>query len=204
MHVPPLVYDLAKYVSLAIAVISLLWLAVRGSLEQAKRHGLPVAIAALMLSKRGLSRWGPPVGLVAGGAAAFLMWWQHCDVVFVRDGDHGPEITRRVWIGGTPPYYASQRLAYTARNPTWIVNESAWTLSAQQLGYGDSHTWRPIAIAPQTECVAASVDYIGPYDVPPDVITVTRDREIADAGIPASESRVWLTWDDRSDPRVSR
>src|ERR1700677_4990467 len=109
MHVPPLLYDVAKYGSLAIAGLSLLWLAVRGTLEQAaKRESLPVAIAAPMSWTRGLVRWAPRIGLVGGCVAAFMLWWHHCDVVFVRDGAGGPEITRRVWIGGEPPYYTTQ------------------------------------------------------------------------------------------------
>jgi hypothetical protein len=196
--VPPVVHTILFYGGFVIGVGGLICVGIGGvASKKKKQEPLPEAVLAARRPRNGVL-WQLLGGfaLIGGPAASIWLWFHSNHVVFVMN-DAGnpatPQIRRQVWIGG--PYPAQHSLDdHPGRRVTWIVNESSRELSAQSIGYGDSHTWQPTLIPPGASLPVHSVDYIGPNDPPPDAITVKQSRDVANAGIPASAQRVWLTW----------
>jgi hypothetical protein len=208
--VPPVVHDILFYGGFVVGVIGVICVGIGGSAAMKNKHEkakaakendkapLPEAVLANQRPRNAVL-WQLLGGfaLIGGPAASIWLWFHTSHVVFVRDNGSKPPtptISRKVWIGSEYPVKHSLD-AYPHRRATWIVNESSIELIAQSIGYGDSHTSSAIAIPPGASLPVNSVDYVGPGDAPPDVITVKVTKEVANAGIPASATRVWLTWE---------
>jgi hypothetical protein len=195
MLVAPIVRDILFYGGFAVGVVGLVCVAIGGQATKRRtKEPLPEAVLARKRPRNGvLWQLLGAFALIGGPAASIWLWFHSCQVVFVM-GD-GPTLSthRQACIGGA---YPAKRSLDTMpnRRATWIVNDSPLELTAQTLGYGDAYTSQPIAIPPGTSLPVASVDYIGPDDPPPGVITVVQTKEIVKAGIAASAKRVWLTW----------
>lgn len=194
MLVPPVVHTILFYGGFAVGVAGLIGVAIGGAATKRKKEPLPAAELANKRPRNGVL-WQLLGGfaLIGGPAASIWLWFHTNHVVFVRNGATNPQIDRQVWIGG--PYPAQHSLDNDPRRgATWIVNESSRELIAQSIGYGDSRTSPPTLIPSGASLPVESVDYVGPDQQPPGVITVKESREVANAGIAASATRVWLTW----------
>jgi hypothetical protein len=108
----------------------------------------------------------------------------------------GPVATRRVYLGARDHYTSQPRDPNSLegfRDPTWIVNQSGRPLTVTEIGYGELHSWPPFRppfkLAPGSLVNVESVDYIGPDDLPPESIEVSKSKEVADLHI-----RTWVTW----------
>lgn len=205
MLVAPLVYDLLFYGGFVVGVIGLGCVALGGAavMRAKKKQPLPPAELAHRRPRNGvLWQLVGAFALIGGPAASIWLWFHANPIVFVEDGarDGSPAIRRRVWIGSA---YAAPRslVEHPRRRATWIVNASSRELSAQDLGYGDAMTSPPVAIPPGASLPVDTVDHVGPDDPPPGFVTVTRAKEVADAGIAASARRVWLTWEPAPSPK---
>lgn len=199
MLVPPIAYTILFYGGFAVGIGGLIAVAIGGGAiqQKKKKEPLPEAVLANKRPRNGVL-WQLLGGfaLIGGPAASIWLWFHVNPVVFVRNDASNPQrptTSRQVWIGSEYP--AQRSLAeYRPRRATWIVNESSIQLTAQSIGYGDARTSQPIAIPPGASLPVDSVDYIGPDNQPPGVITVEQSKEVANAGIAASAQRVWLTW----------
>ncbi len=205
MLVPPIVHDILFYGGFSVGVVGLVCVGIGGAATMKKKQKekqekdkqpLPEAVLAKQRPRNGVL-WQLLGGfaLIGGPAASIWLWFHTNHIVFVRDGsDRAPTTTRQVWIGSQYPARHSLD-EYPGRRATWIVNETSITLTAQSIGYGDAQTSPPIAIPPGASLPVGSVDYIGPDQAPPGVITVKQSKDVANAGISASARRVWLTWE---------
>lgn len=197
MLVPPIVHTLLFYGGFAVGAVGLICVGIGGVAAKKTKQPLPEAVLENRRPRNGVL-WQLLGGfaLIGGPAASLWIWFHTNGVVLVRadaSNPQTPQVSRQVWIGGR--YLPQHSLDdHPRRGATWIVNESSIELAAQNIGYGDAHTWQPTPIPPGASLPVDSVDYIGPDDRPPGEITVTRSREVANAGIPALASRVWLTW----------
>jgi hypothetical protein len=148
---------------------------------------LPVATAQ---PRRASLVWLRPLlslGMVGGFVSAHTLWTHHCNVVLVRDGEHGLAVARLVWLGGAPPFHRADDL-YVPDEPTWIVNVGQ--------GYGGPIEWR-VSIQPHTQTGCAPVDSIGPDHEPPERLSVPGSSyDHPDTPSPPYERWTWLTWGD--------
>jgi hypothetical protein len=195
MLVAPLVRDILFYGGFAVGVVGVICVAIGGQATKRRtKEPLPEATLANKRPRNGVLWQLLGAFALIGGPAGSIWLWFHSNQVVVVTGDATAlHARRRAWIGDAYPAKRSLE-PMPSRRATWIVNDSSVELSAQSLGYGDAHTWQPIAIPPGASLPVVSVDYIGPDDPPPGEIMVKQPREVAKAGIAASAQRVWLTW----------
>ena len=196
MLIAPNLYQVLLWTGIGIAVVAVFVWGAYADIE-VQRKRLPAAVVAKKKSRgRALLRWLPvPTMLLGLGFSAFV--WFSTDVVVVTEDADGPTGMRWKWIGGGLPYRTDSSVPH---DPTWIVNHTRRTLLVYDVGYGAGATTSPLGgpsarIPPGKEYAAASVDYFGPDNEPPDKITVSQDKRLADHGIAPATYRVWLTWD---------
>ena len=197
MLVPPLVHY-----ALVLLGVALLILEVRAIPKRAVQARVPAATVASQSAVRRFARtWLPRIALLCGALAAFAGWWFSTSVVIVADGDHGPEAVRRVLIGPTPASYFDVDDFGDSRQMTWIVNRSSRTLTRRFIDYLDGNPVDEMSapgdpIEPGAITAVPTVDYLGPHDVPPEMLAPNSGRSdiAANAGLRSRDERIWLTW----------
>lgn len=160
---------------------------------------------ALVVAAAGLAwavkqrRWIGAVPVVVGLAIAVALWKGSTDVVLVRDDGpdaHEPTASRMEYlftgVGDVPLAPGEKEGRTFVVEPTWVVNESRFTVRIQTIeyrtrnsfDYGGGHAFE---VPPGTRAAESSIDLIGPEDEPPSEVT-------NDVGL-EHDSRTWLTWE---------
>ena len=172
MMVPPLLYKLLLYGSLAAIALSIVWYLAR-----------PAVV------RGALSRWGPLIGILGGLVVALSTGVASSRVVLVTDdGDH-PTARRMVYLGGTPPGATGWNDSLFTSSPTWVVNDSSHTLREVTVEYGQALGFDngPTEVPPHTTHAFVDIDNIGPDDRPPESVRDEYNLHM--------DQRLWLTWD---------
>jgi hypothetical protein len=141
-------------------------------------------------------RVAPVLGSLAFLAGAWQVHRHSIDVVIFDAAPAGPVATRRVYLGARDHYTSQPRDENSlgiSSYPTWIVHQSGRPLTVEVIGYGERHSWPSFKLAPGSLVDVASVDYIGPDDLPPESIEVSQSKQVADLHV-TGRTRTWVTW----------
>jgi hypothetical protein len=139
-------------------------------------------------------RWLPPLAIPIGLVLFYWSYTHRFEYVIVRDGDHGPTITRRYSADRIPEVSLAPGVHPPTESfgsePVWVINLSQRIVHVRSVQYGRSLAIdnSPTVIPPNTSAHFVHIDHIGPRDIPP--AEVNDDVNIGIA------FREWLTWDE--------
>jgi hypothetical protein len=190
MLIPAWLYTGLFYGLLATSGIALLYYAYRP-----KRSDTPDRVPeARLVGARWpwLMPWLPRIMLVGGAVGAWTI--HHVAVDVIRVTDDGASRMIRLGKPDWPLAPGTDGRDEYGLHDTWVYNASSHDVRIESVSYGHSFGFggsEPTKIPPGTAYATYKLEYIGPYERPPENIEV----EGVEAQI-GMTSRQWLTWDE--------